>query len=183
MARACIPVEMLFSFGPIPPPLFCKLCAQININVETTQPCPGVNMFNLSGGGLVCAWVGLNLVVIMIDAIKIEMGMHSAVKWVALGGVCRWVKASEGKVRRRFWDRRRAPKRVCGSGKKVCEMTIKGWVSLQLAMFKGTMAFEYFYVNKRLEWTMKVEIYHFWELWMATWMTYYHNIFWQKNIR
>jgi len=183
MARACIPVEYMFGFGPIPPPLYVRFCAGIQIGVSWKPDCPGIK-WSVTGKGWINVELGVDLWVVEITAVKIELGLAAGSEYVTVSNRwCEWVKAKEGKTRRRYWDRRRrATKKCYGNVKKECTLVVRGWVSLTIACFRGTLEAVWYQKSNRFELWMKFEIHHFWDLWGADWQTYYHNLFYYKDM-
>lgn len=184
LARSCMPAKYLPGVGAIPdPPFFAKLCLAIEIIVKQKPPCPDSNeRIQLKGRGTISFVIGVDLVLVYIEAIKLEMGLELGVEWENIKGWCYWKEAPENGVggRRRYWDRRRRATRECNPGQKTCNTYLKAWIKLKILCFRGTVEF----VRKwgRIEWWLKFEIYNFWAWWGQAWVVHYHNLFWRKDM-
>jgi len=179
MIRACVPVQYLFGFAIPGFPLFCKLCGAVNIVVTTKRPCPGQAGVAVSGKGAVSFSIGLDLLFLWVEIGLVELGVAAGQEYVLIStGWCWMVKASEAPNRRRYWDRRRAPTRRCNNGAKECDIYIKGWLRLKIAVAQVTLRFVWYSKTKRIEWWLKIEVKRFWLIWVMDWHAYYDNCFW-----
>jgi len=179
LIRACVPVQYLFGFAIPGNPLYCKLCGAVNIVITTKRPCPGQAGVAVSGKGGASFSIGLDLFILWVEIGLVELFLAAGQEYVQISiGWCWMVKASEGSNRRRYWDRRRAPTRVCDNGKKACDIYIKGFLRVKIAIAQVTIRFVWYSKSKRIEWWLKIEVKRFWRWTISDWHAYYENCFW-----
>lgn len=185
MIKACVPVQYLAGVAIPAEPIYCKLCAQLNIVVTTKQPCPGEVGVSVSGKGTISLSVGMDLFVIWIEIGTLELCVSAGNEYVVKSTMCCWMegppKDKDGQNRRRFWDRRRAPKKKCdGQGTETCDIVIKGSLRFKITIAQCTLTMFWYSKQKRIEWWWKFEVFRFWRLSMD-WYPPYDNLFWVKQ--
>jgi len=185
MIRACIPAQFMLGITAPIAPLYVKFCGQVDIKVTTKRPCPGMAEIFLRGGGSISLTIGMDLWFMWFDFGSVSIGFEIGMGMVTVGnrgaGWCWWIAAEEGNVRRRYWDRRRAPTKKCkGTNTQVCDYYVKGWISITILYRRIIFKFERWSKTKRIEWYLKLEVYRYWRP-TRDWKVTYDKLFWLKK--
>jgi len=186
-ARNCIPNEYLFPFGAfiqISPPFYSRTCWKFFISLSTVRVCPGEAALSMKGGASLGLYVGVELEVWGVEILNCELGRLEVVLQIGTEmrpittSWCWMEKADEGPNRRRFWDRRRAPTKKCGSSTKMwCDTYVKVTFRVVFVIFRAEVRFEYWSKSKRFECFIKFEMYHFWNWLQQDWVVMHENMF------
>jgi len=175
-AKACIDAAKPLT---VPPPLELQLCVEAWLTVSIRPVCPGGKRVHMSGGFRMGIYGSLNLWIASIPLGHLEVGVMAGIAWTWTGW-CWWIRTPEGPSRRRTWDRRRRNVRRC-TGRSVCDMYVKGWIGLQLAIIHTIIDMVWWQKSKRLESTLTIKVYRFWS-WSQDWFVSYQKMIWQKQM-
>lgn len=189
--RSCTPNEYLFPYGafiPISPPFYSRTCWKITVSFSTIRPCPGAAAVSFKGEASYGLYVGIELEVWGVEVLNCELGRIEIVFQVGAEirqittGWCWMEKAVEGPIRRRFWDRRRAPTKKCDSSTKMwCDTYFKVFLRVVFVIFRAEIRAEYWSESKRMEWWLKFEMYQFWNWYQQDWVVMHENMFYLKK--
>jgi len=169
----CVDLATLFGIGP---PLYAEICIGGRIDFSFSSPCPQVKGIVITGKAWWTFEIGLDFWICRIVFASIQLGFEAGLGWAKIATKCWWVHVDGWRRRRRWWTRRRRAWRQCNY-RNDCDIYVKGWIQLTLAIVRAKLEFIYWCKNKVLQIWLKLYA------WCWKWWEAFSTLVYQRKFR
>lgn len=167
----CIDLSTLWG---IPPPLEVEKCIGGRIDFAFKSSCPQVKGISIKGKAYMSYDLALDFWICRIVFAKVELGVEAGIGWASIATRCWWVRF-EGARRRRWYTRRRAHQRC--NYRNDCDIYVKGYIEVTLAITKCKLEFVYWCKNKVFQIWLRLYA------WYLKWYEAYAQILYQRSFQ